>query len=129
MKAAKLADPRPKQLLRSGKAGGSKAKVMQVRVMKAMRVTRAMKAMKKASMKASMKKASMKASMKMAAMAVSPKMAKKAGSKASDTPARTNSWHVDTEGIKEIWVDAPLISKRPPLNTDTIIFKVFPLMS
>ena len=90
-------------------------------VMKATKVITVMMAMKKASMTASMKQAAMKVSMKKALMKVSMKKA--------DARDLTNSWHVNTEGIKEIWVDATLINKRPPLNTDTIIFKVFPLMS
>ena len=43
----------------------------------------------------------------------------------SKTGALVASWHVNTKNIEEIWVDAILISKRPPLKDDHIIFKVF----
>ena len=49
----------------------------------------------------------------------------KAAMTASTTDARINSWHVNTQNIKEIWVEATVVSKRPPLKSDRITFKVF----
>ena len=69
-------------------------------------------------------KKSMKASKKTSTKA-STKASMKASMKASNTGALMNSWHVNTKNIEEIWVDAILISKRPPLKDDHIIFKVF----
>ena len=45
--------------------------------------------------------------------------------KASKTGALTNYWHVDTNNVEEIWVDAILINERPPLKSDNIIFNIF----
>ena len=45
--------------------------------------------------------------------------------KASKTGALMSSRHVNTKGIEDIWVDAILISKRPHLESDNVILKIF----
>ena len=84
---------------------------------KAMKAMKAMKAIK-------VPKESMKATGKASTKAHADANSQTADAK-SKTGALVASWHVNTKNIEEIWVDAILISKRPPLKDDHIIFKVF----